>query len=162
VAEVLDAGEVAVLEAAGDRIFPADESSPAASALGLVAFAEGQLAGPWGQGERMYLRPPFHVPDHPGHGWQSPATPAQALRSVLRGLLDAGFLDADGDGRDRELRRLEREAPADFVLLRLLVIESVLAHPSHGGNRDGAGWRWLGFPGDPVELGQPYADRVRP
>ncbi|HEY7199267.1 MAG TPA: gluconate 2-dehydrogenase subunit 3 family protein [Candidatus Dormibacteraeota bacterium] len=158
---VLAPDEAAVLAAAGDRIFPADESSPAASDLGLLAFAERQLGGPWGRGERMYLRPPFATPDHPGHGWQAAATPAEAVAATLRGLLAGGFLDLDDAGRDAALARLERDEPAAFALLRALVIESVLAHPSHGGNRAGAGWRWLGFPGDPVELGQPYAGRLR-
>lgn len=152
--------QAAVLAAAGDRIFPADEASPSASALGLQAFAERQLAGPWGRGERMYLRPPFAQPGHEGHGWQSPATPAQALATTLDGLAAAGFLAQDGPGRDAVLARLEAERPAEFALLRLLVLEAVLAHPAHGGNLERAGWRWLGFPGDPIELGQPYRGRL--
>lgn len=156
----LSTQEAAVLAAAGDRIFPADESSGSASALGLVQFAERQLVGPWGRGERMYRLPPFASPDHPGHGWQAPETPAEVLRTILFGLLRAGFLELHPDGRDAALGALETASPAEFALLRLLVVESVLAHPAHGGNRDRAGWRWLGFPGDPVELGQPYRIRL--
>jgi Gluconate 2-dehydrogenase subunit 3 len=84
------------------------------------------------------------------------------VAATLRELVAGGFLELDGAGRDAALRRLERARPDAFALLRGLVIEAVLAHPAHGGNRDGAGWRWLGFPGDPVELGQPYRDRLRP
>jgi gluconate 2-dehydrogenase gamma chain len=157
---VLTPAQSAVLAAAGDTIFPADDASPSASALGLEAFAEGQLAGPWGRGARMYLVPPFAEPDHDGHGWQSAATPAEALAATLDRLAAAGFVALDGPGRHEALTRLEAERPAEFALLRRLVIESVLAHPVHGGNRERAGWRWLSFPGDPVELGQPYRDRL--
>jgi gluconate 2-dehydrogenase gamma chain len=158
---VLTSEQAAVLAAAGDRIFPADAASPSASALGLLPFAERQLDGPWGRGERMYLQPPFAEPDHGGHGWQSSATPAEAIAETLGELAREGFLAMDATGRDAALARLEREAPARFALLRLLVVEAVLSHPAHGGNRDGAGWRWLGFPGDPVQLGQPYRGRLR-
>ena len=40
-----------------------------------------------------------------------------------------------------------------FWALRQLALEAALAHPSHGGNRDGWGWRLAGAVGDPQPRG---------
>lgn len=61
--------------------------------------------------------------------------------------------------------------PDAFALLRGLAHEAALAHPSHGGNRDGWGWRLVGAAGDPQPRGftarelaeaTPVAFKVRP
>jgi hypothetical protein len=36
----------------------------------------------------------------------------------------------------------------------------MLADPAYGGNRDMVGWKWIGFPGDPMRRGDPYADYI--
>ena len=38
-------------------------------------------------------------------------------------------------------------APAFFEILRAHTVEGVFCDPIHGGNRDFAGWRLLGYPG---------------
>jgi choline dehydrogenase-like flavoprotein len=40
-----------------------------------------------------------------------------------------------------------------FWSLRQMALEAALAHPSHGGNRDGWGWRLVGAVGDPQPRG---------
>jgi hypothetical protein len=66
------------------------------------------------------------------------------------------FAAAVGEDQDELLRALEagtlRELPggrgkAMFAMLRRHVIESVLADPVYGGNRDFAGWKAVGYPG---------------
>ena len=45
-------------------------------------------------------------------------------------------------------------------MFRQNVLEGMLADPMYGGNRDMVGWRWVGFPGDPMRRGDPYAKWV--
>jgi gluconate 2-dehydrogenase gamma chain len=160
----LNAEEARTLAAAADRVFPADDSSPAASALGAVEFIDRQLAGGWGAGEKLYRQGPFPPSPDGRHGWQSPLTPAEAYRRGL-GALDAiarerhgaAFADLAPAAQDALLGACERgEVEADFGenlsaaeffrLLRGNVVEGLFSDPRHGGNRDGRGWSWLGFP----------------
>jgi gluconate 2-dehydrogenase gamma chain len=167
------------LAAAADRIFPADLGSPGASGYGVVEYLDGQLAGGWGQGERLFRQEPFREPEDHGHGWQSPLTPAQVY---AHGLAALGRLSVERHGvtfaelrpelQDEVLRDCERgEANGDFgpgltsgaffELLRTNVIEGVFADPRYGGNRDGSGWRWIGFPGTIAQYAQPGAAQTR-
>jgi gluconate 2-dehydrogenase gamma chain len=43
-----------------------------------------------------------------------------------------------------------------FTVFRQNVLEGMLADPAYGGNRDMVGWKWVGFPGDPMRRGDPY------
>ena len=36
----------------------------------------------------------------------------------------------------------------------------MLADPAYGGNMDMVGWKWIGFPGDPMRRGDVYADYI--
>lgn len=153
-----------VVGAAADRLFPADGDSPAATDLGVVDYIDGQLAGPWGRGERLFRQGPFLAPVDEGHGWQSPMTPAEAyahgldaLDGLARERHGAGFAEIPAEAQDALLRACERgEADADFgpnftaaaffALLRTNVVEGLFGDPRYGGNRDYGGWRWLGFP----------------
>ena len=36
----------------------------------------------------------------------------------------------------------------------------MLADPMYGGNKNMIGWRWVGFPGDPMRRGDPYANWI--
>ena len=43
-----------------------------------------------------------------------------------------------------------------FTMFRQNVLEGMLADPLYGGNSDMVGWKWVGFPGDPMRRGDPY------
>ena len=43
-----------------------------------------------------------------------------------------------------------------FTMFRQNVLEGMLADPSYGGNKDMVGWKWIGFPGDPMRRGDVY------
>jgi gluconate 2-dehydrogenase gamma chain len=170
--------EALLLGAAADRIFPAGEGAPAASELGVVEFLDGQLAGPWGEGEMLYRQGPFEASADGGHGWQSPLTPAEAYRHGLHALdrlarsrHGLGFVALGANAQDELLRECEADSvEADFgenlsaaeffALLRTNVLEGLFSDPRHGGNRDGAGWAWLGFPARHAAYAVP--DRERP
>jgi choline dehydrogenase-like flavoprotein len=98
--------------------------------------------------------------------WLADATPASraGLRRALAALdraareahgrslarLDRASLDAVvsaiADGADTDARR------AAFTL-RALALEAAFTHPSHGGNKNGWGWRLAGSAGDPQPRG---------
>jgi gluconate 2-dehydrogenase gamma chain len=149
-----------VLVALADTVFPAGDGLGSASELGAVGYVRERLAGPWGRGENRYGGAPFVQPDHGGHGWQWPESPAQAVTHLLDVLDEASRarygrpFDALADAERTALvtdvddgRLGDPLATAAFTLLCVVVLEGVLAHPRHGGNAAGAAWRWLGHPG---------------
>ena len=69
-----DSEEALFIEAACDRLIPADESGPGALGAGVPNYLDKQLGGAWGAGERLYRSGP----------WQS-GTPTIA-RSFRRAL----------------------------------------------------------------------------
>jgi hypothetical protein len=149
----------ATLDVLIDLLWPADEASDAASSFGVADYIERHLAGPWGRGEDLYASGPHVVPNWPGLGWQSPLTPAQAVRELVD-VVDASaslrwsksFVGLDARDQSLIVKALEDgsfgpiadiPSPELFLLLRRLVLEGLLRDPVFGGNRDGSGLRWL-------------------
>jgi gluconate 2-dehydrogenase gamma chain len=160
---VLTDSAIRTLASIADRIFPAGEELAGGAELGVVDYVLGQLAGPWGHGGRTYRAGPYLRPPHAGHGWQSELTPLDVFRHGLAALDEhaarqhgAAFADLPPEAQDALLSDLERGAtpalgPVDpsafFDLLIDACLEGVFADPRYGGNRDGAAWSWIGFPG---------------
>ena len=55
----LTAPEAAFIEAAVDRLIPADDLTPGGTDCGVATFIDRQLAGAWGSGDRMYMQGPW-------------------------------------------------------------------------------------------------------
>ncbi len=53
------AEDFAILSAATERIFPADDLGPGAIELGVPYFIDKQLAGEWGNNAKEYMKGPF-------------------------------------------------------------------------------------------------------
>ncbi len=148
--------EARFVEAAVDRLIPGEPNSPGALESGSANFIDMQLAGPFGQGDRLFLGGP-HKPGTPQQGYQLGLNPAELYRSSIawlrRNRMDVSAVPANQ--RDALLTRLERgEVQMDgvssaifFETLLTNTIEGFFADPSYGGNRDMAGWRLVGFPG---------------
>src|ERR1700709_507211 len=51
--------EASLIEAAVDRLIPADERRPGGKDTGCAVFIDRQLAGPYGRGAGLYMKPPF-------------------------------------------------------------------------------------------------------
>src|SRR3954466_849207 len=83
------ADEAAAVEAAVDRLIPPDEHGVGGKEAGCAVFIDRQLAGPYGQAEGLYMRPPF-MPGASTQGYQSPDTPAARYRQGLKAL--AGYV----------------------------------------------------------------------
>ncbi|HZO98186.1 MAG TPA: gluconate 2-dehydrogenase subunit 3 family protein [Gaiellaceae bacterium] len=166
--------------AMAETIWPTDDLGPGASVAGVGYYIDGQLAGSWGQGHRLYLNGPFFQPADSGHGWQVPMTPADVYRAFLPGF-DVYCKTTYGDAYPQLPKDKQALALGDlqsgkaviqiggstaftsasfFSMFRQNVIEGMLSDPAYGGNRDMVGWKWVGFPGDPMRRGDPYEKYV--
>ncbi len=68
----LGAPEVRFVEAAVERLIPTDRHGPGARDAGVVAFIDGQLAGPRGSHTRMGADPATSVVDRYLQSWDAP------------------------------------------------------------------------------------------
>jgi len=155
-----NAAEVRFIEAACERLIPADESGPGALGAGVPNYLDKQLGGAWGAGERLYRSGPWKQ-GSPSQGYQLPFTPAElfhtALRAIDRELEKRGtaFGDLSAQAQDDYLKSLEAgDADLDgvpsavfFSMLLAMTVEGFFSDPVYGGNRDMVSWRMIGFPG---------------
>lgn len=156
------ADEAALIEAAVDRLIPADDHGPGGRDAGCAVFIDRQLAGPYGSADGLYTRPPF-MPGVATQGYQKPDSPASRYRSGLKAIGDwvktafAGksFSQLAPQDQDKVLADVETGSIAlkdvdgaqFFALLLQNTQEGFFADPIYGGNRDMAGWKLVGFPG---------------
>ncbi|MBV8749291.1 MAG: gluconate 2-dehydrogenase subunit 3 family protein [Candidatus Eremiobacteraeota bacterium] len=168
--------EANAVVAMAERIFPADASGPGATDLHVVDFLDGQLDGAYGRGAKTYRHGPWPQPQSSGHGWQTPALPRDIYRGALAAVdahaqkkHGAPFAQTTSDQQDAMLREFEKggvaaftEFPADQFFAMFLgdVTRGLFSDPFYGGNRDKGGWKFLGFPGDPMAYGDRYAQLV--
>lgn len=161
----LTEAEAAFLKAAADTIIPADALSPSASDCGVIDFIDCELAGPYGEGARLYRDGPI-VKGKPEHGYQLGLSPreffqqgiaaAEAWTTQSFGRAFAELSEAD---RQAALQAMEHgkapfadfDAGAFFEALITIVMEGFFSDPYYGGNRDMAGWKMLGYPGLPAD-----------
>ena len=154
-----NAEEALFIEAACERLIPADEAGPGAIGTGVPNYLDKQLAGAWGAGERLYRSGPW-AEGTASQGYQLPFTPAElfhtSLRAIHRDLEARGpFNGMSGEDQDAYLRSLESgehnldgvPSAVFFDTLLKLSIEGFFCDPVHGGNRGMAAWRMIGFPG---------------
>jgi gluconate 2-dehydrogenase gamma chain len=155
-----NAEEVLFIEAACERLIPADEAGPGALGAGVPNYLDKQLGGAWGAGERLYRSGPWQA-GTPSQGYQLPFTPAElfhaSLRAINRDLEAHGtpFHTMAGDAQDAYLKSLESGAldldgvpsAVFFDMLLKMTVEGFFADPVYGGNRDMVAWRMIGFPG---------------
>jgi gluconate 2-dehydrogenase gamma chain len=155
-----NASEAAFIEAACERLIPADEHGAGALAAGVPNYLDKQLGGAWGSGERLYRSGPW-MAGSASQGYQLPFTPGelfhQALRAILHELNAGGspFPKMTAEAQDAYLKSLEGGSedlngiPSGvfFDMLLIMTVEGFFSDPVYGGNRDMAAWRMIGFPG---------------
>jgi gluconate 2-dehydrogenase gamma chain len=156
------ADEAALVEAVVDRLIPFDDRGPGGKDAGCAVFIDRQLAGPYGRGDGLYLKPPF-MRGMATQGYQMPDAPAARYRAGLKALADyvkTAFVgkslpQLSSDDQDKVLTGLESGSIAlkdvsgtqFFTLLLQNTQEGFFADPIYGGNRDMVGWKLVGFPG---------------
>lgn len=149
------------IEAATERLIPADENGPGALEAGVPSYIDKQLGGAWGAGERLYRSGPWHE-GTPSQGYQLPFTPAELFRHALRGIKNdlakrghAAFEKLSAQDQDAYLKSLQNEkrdldgVPSKefFDSLLSMTIEGFFSDPVYGGNKNMVAWRMIGFPG---------------
>ncbi len=130
--------EARLVTAITERLFPADESSPGATEIGVLEYIDRALAGAYQSDLETYR------------------LGLAALDRAARVRYGQPFVDCVPDQKDEMLAAMEggavpaMHAPAPaafFELLRAHTQEGLFADPVYGGNRDKLGWRVLGHPG---------------
>jgi gluconate 2-dehydrogenase gamma chain len=160
----LTATEAAFLTAVYDTFIPADALSPSGADCGLVVYWDRQLAGAYGNGARFYRAGPF-MQGKPEQGYQLPLTPREYFAAGIKAA-NAYAVKTYGREFDR-LAPAERDAmlkdmdqgKAQFdgfnskqflEALYTSAMEGFFSDPLHGGNRDKASWKMIGYPGLPA------------
>lgn len=159
----LNSDEVGFLTAAVDRLIPPDPTGPSAAEAGVVVFIDRQLAGDYGNGAHFYLEGPWQN-GTASQGYQSRFTPAQFYRHAIGAIEQAvgrsangkAFKDIAPEQQDTLLKQMESgdlklDGPITskvfFTMFLQNVLEGYFSDPIYGGNKDGAAWKMIGFPG---------------
>lgn len=158
----LNLEEAAFVEAVVDHMVPADEYSPKGTDVGINNYIDRALAGGWGKGDRLYMQGPWKQ-GTPSQGYQLPLTPADLYRTGIAAA-NAFCIKTYGTSFDKITAGQRQEfllglqagkvafengppARIFFTTLYQNVMEGMFADPIHGGNRNKAGWKLIGFPG---------------
>ncbi len=153
--------EAQFIEAAVDTLIPSDHVGPGALELGVATFIDRQMAGSYGKGYRLYLEGPFEE-GTPEQGYQLKLTPAELMKAgiadvnaYVRGKYKSNFSDLKPNARALVLGDIEKgrvglatvPSATFFNLLLQLTVEGYFSDPIHGGNKNKAAWKMIGFPG---------------
>jgi gluconate 2-dehydrogenase gamma chain len=156
------AKEAATVEAFVDRLIPPDPETPGGKDAGCAVYIDRQLAGPHGRFEGRYMSGPFQKGTKE-QGPQSSTIPAQHYRMALAALDTAcrgkfggkTFIELSDEQKDETIKGLENgsfklegsDGKEFFDLILEDTQKGFLADPIHGGNKDMASWKMIGFPG---------------
>jgi gluconate 2-dehydrogenase gamma chain len=165
-----------VITAMAERMFPRDETGPGATDVHVLNCIDGRLVSAWGFGTKTYRQGPFLAPQDSGHGLQTPMTPRDIYKDALEALdmycqrqFGMSFDQLQSSQQDDVLHALEHGtvdtfttigAAQFFAIFRQNVLEGLFADPLYGGNYNLLGWKWIGFPGDPMVYGDPYGKLI--
>jgi gluconate 2-dehydrogenase gamma chain len=154
--------EWAFINAAVDRLIPADAQGPGGVEAGVPVFIDRQMDLPYGHGAYFYMQGPFHTDAPPSLGYQLQYTPREVYRLGIAAA-DSACKQAKGQvfsnlphlDQEQFLTSLERgnvtlqgpPAATFFAQLLANTREGYFADPMYGGNRGMGGWKMIGFPG---------------
>jgi gluconate 2-dehydrogenase gamma chain len=151
-----------IVDAATERIFPADANGPGAKALGVAFFIDHQLAGSWGLNAKEYMGPPFFVGEKV-QGYQGRLKRREMFEIALQEMENysqskytKSFTDLTGEEQDVLLKAFETDevklttvSPSGFFkMLRTSTLEGAYSDPLYGGNMDMNGWKMRNYPGN--------------
>lgn len=124
----------ATLAAACALVLPSEVGSPGANELGAIEYLEGALAEPRADPEAL----------------ASLSAGADRLEALAKTRHAASFSALSSSDQEPLLRDAQEDDAEWVSVLIVFALESTLSDPIYGGNRDGAGWGWLGLtPAEP-------------
>lgn len=177
--------EVAFVESLVNHMCPSDDLTPNGVDCGIATYIDRQLAGGFGQGERLYTAGPWPA-GKPQHGYQSPLLPDAAFKlgiahvnEVCRTRFSHDFDGLPQADAERVLQDVAAGRAAPYAawlkdwfddLVYPLFTEACFADPIYGGNRNKVFWAAIGYPGLPAThardivdyRGKPYPDAANP
>jgi gluconate 2-dehydrogenase gamma chain len=158
----LNQEQFGILNAATERIFPADENGSGAKDLGVAYFIDHQLAADWGFNARDYMSPPFFAGEKV-QGYQGRLKRREIYEIGLREMdnfsqtqFAKSFTEITGEQQDTVLKAFETDqvklttiSPSGFFRqLFSNTMEGTYSDPMYGGNINMNGWTMRGFPGN--------------
>jgi gluconate 2-dehydrogenase gamma chain len=126
--------EAAAIDAIADRIVPADDGEPGARDARSVLYVDRMLAG-FGRDLQGLYRSGLRALEQ-----LCAERFGRRFAELSASEQDRLLAELDGRGTDDELGRL-------FAVAREHIVQGLFCDPVYGGNRDGVGWRLVGFPG---------------
>lgn len=158
---LLTPAQWAFVNAACDRLIPADATGPGAVESGVPQFLDRHLQSPYANGAIWYMQGPF-LEAAPEFGYQGKLN----LREIIQvgiSAFDAACQKSDGKAfaelphsRQEELLKAAEagklqldgiSAKLFFTNLLTEVRNGYFADPSYGANKDMAAWKMIGYPG---------------
>jgi gluconate 2-dehydrogenase gamma chain len=155
-----------MVDAATERIYPADENGPGAKGLGVAFFIDHQLAGAWGLNAREYMGPPFYTGEKV-QGYQGRLRrreifeiALQEMENLSQSKYTKNFTALTGEEQDAVLQSFETDeiklttvSPSGFFrILRTSTLEGAFSDPLYGGNIDMNGWKMKSYPGNQMSF----------
>jgi gluconate 2-dehydrogenase gamma chain len=156
------ADEWATLTALVDRLVPPSADGPGALEAGVHEFIDLTMNTPYAYGALWFMQAPFVPTSLPEFGYQFHMAPRDLYRSALPGLNKAAqkqfskpFAELAAEQRDALITALEKgtldigEVPPKVFFGQVWnnTKEGYFCDPVHGGNKDMAAWKMIGFPG---------------
>ena len=134
----LNPTESATLDALFEQLFPADEYGSGASSIGVIRYLDRALSGPYAQHVEVYRLGVYALDAESGERFGKPFIEADSAQQQE-------LIAAVEQGSAPNFRAVEGKN--FFELARSHLQEGLFGDPIYGGNRNKAGWRFLGHPG---------------
>jgi len=166
-----NADEWKFVQAAVARLIPSDDTGPGAIEAGVPEFIDRQMEGAFGHAATWYMQGPF-VEVSPLFGYQKKMPPREVYRAGIaatdahcrKQYADRPFAQLSAAQQDEVLKGLEGGsitldgvgATDFFGFLLQNTKEGYFSDPIHGGNKNAAAWKMIGFPGARAD----YADWI--
>jgi gluconate 2-dehydrogenase gamma chain len=124
--------QATLIQSIAEQMVPTDKD-PGGKAAGVVFYVDGVLAGPYGKFYRNRYEEGLPMVD-----------------AISQKRFGNTFVSVSSEQQTAVLKDLQSPNAAEhefFGLLLRHVMEGYYGDPEHGGNRDGASWKMIGFEG---------------
>jgi gluconate 2-dehydrogenase gamma chain len=135
------------VEALAARIVPGDPDDPGAREAGVLVYIDRAVEGAYRELRSAYRQGLAELARHCRDEGQAAFVDLGTVRQdALLSELDEIALQLEaGEDPATDARRLVLAQL--YAMVRQHTLEGLFGDPAYGGNRDGVGWRLVGFPG---------------